>query len=80
MMYPRLKLARNLLRDDGLIFISIDDAEVCNLRRIMDDIFGEEHCVAQLVWKNKYNAGALTKGFSSIHEYILVYAKGELLT
>ena len=79
MMYPRLKLARNLLRDDGLIFISIDDAEVCNLRRIMDDIFGEEHCIAQLIWKNKYNAGALTKGFSSIHEYILVYAKGELL-
>lgn len=78
MMYPRLKLARNLLREDGLIFVSIDDTEVCNLRRILDDTFGEEHCIAQLVWKNKYNAGALTKGFSSIHEYVLVYAKGEI--
>jgi adenine-specific DNA-methyltransferase len=79
MMYPRLKLARNLLRDDGMIFISIDDTEVCNLRRIMDDIFGEDHCVAQLIWKNKYNAGALTKGFSSIHEYVLAYSKGDIL-
>jgi adenine-specific DNA-methyltransferase len=79
MMYPRLKLARNLLRDDGLIFVSIDDTEVCNLRRVMDDIFGEEHCIAQLIWKNKYNAGALTKGFSSIHEYILAYSKGDII-
>lgn len=79
MMYPRLKLARNLLRDDGIIFVSIDDTEVCNLKRLMDDIYGEERCIAQLVWKNKYNAGALTKGFSSIHEYVLVYAKGEIL-
>jgi adenine-specific DNA-methyltransferase len=78
MMYPRLKLARSLLRDDGVIFVSIDDAEACNLRRVMDDIFGEEHCVAQLIWKNKYNAGALTKGFSGIHEYLLCYSKGDI--
>ena len=78
MMYPRLKLARNLLRADGLVFISIDDAEVSNLRSIMDDIFGNDSFVAQLVWKNKYNAGALTKGFSSIHEYVLVYSRGEI--
>src|SRR5471030_3250958 len=78
MIYPRLRLARNLLRDDGLIFISIDDAEVVNLRKAMDEVFGEDRLVAQLVWKNKYNAGALTKGFSSVHEYILCYAKGDI--
>ena len=79
MMYPRLKLARNLLRGNGLILVSIDDMEVCNLRRVMDDIFGEDCFIAQLVWKNKYNAGALTKGFSSVHEYVLAYSKGEIL-
>lgn len=78
MMYPRLKLARNLLREDGVVFISIDDVEVCNLRRLMDDIFGEDRLIAQLIWKNKYNAGALTKGFSSVHEYILAYSKGDI--
>jgi adenine-specific DNA-methyltransferase len=51
---------------------------VLNLRMAMDDVFGPERCVAQLVWKNKYNAGALTKGFSSVHEYILAYSKGEI--
>ena len=78
MMYPRLKLARNLLREDGLLFVSIDDSEVVNLRRALDEIYGEERLVAQLVWKNKYNAGALTKGFSSVHEYLLCYSKGEI--
>ncbi len=75
MMYPRLKLARNLLREDGLIIISIDDKEVCNLRKALDEVFGVESFVAQLIWKNKYNAGALTSGFSSVHEYILVYCR-----
>jgi adenine-specific DNA-methyltransferase len=79
MIYPRLKLAHNLLRGDGMIFVSIDDVEVCNLRMLMDTVFGEERFIAQLIWKNKYNAGALTKGFSSIHEYILAYAKGDIL-
>ena len=78
MIYPRLILARNLLREDGLLFVSIDDAEVTNLRRVLDEVFGEDALVAQLVWKNKYNAGALTKGFSSVHEYILCYSRGEL--
>ena len=78
MMYPRLYLARNLLRDDGVILISIDDREVSNLRKLCDEIFGEERLVSQLVWKNKYNAGALTKGFSSVHEYVLCYSKGEI--
>ncbi len=75
MIYPRLKLARNLLTDDGLLFVSIDDGEVANLRKVLDEIFGEQGLVAELIWKNKYNAGALTKGFSSVHEYILCYAK-----
>lgn len=78
MIYPRLMLARTLLQDDGLIFVSIDDTEVANLRRTLDEIFGEDAFVAQLVWKNKYNAGALTKGFSSVHEYILCYTRGHL--
>ena len=72
MMYPRLKLARNLLRDDGLIFISIDDVEVANLRQACDEIFGGENFVEQIAWKNKYGSGALTKGFASVHEYVLV--------
>ena len=75
MMYPRLFLARNLLREDGVIFVSIDDHEVHNLRLVMDEIFGEENFAAQLVWKNKLNAGALTKGFSNVHEYILCYSR-----
>ena len=78
MMYPRLTLAKNLLREDGLIFVSIDDTEVVNLRRALDEIFGEDHFLAQLIWKNKYNAGALTKGFSGVHEYALCYSKGEI--
>ena len=75
MMYPRLKLARNLLHDDGIIFISIDDSEVNNLRRICDEIYGEENFVGIIVWKNKFGAGAKTKGFIGVHEYILTYSK-----
>jgi adenine-specific DNA-methyltransferase len=76
MMYPRLKLARNLLRDDGVIFISIDSGESVNLRKICDEVFGADGFLEELIWKNKYNAGALTKGFSNVHEYILAYSKG----
>jgi len=75
MMYPRLFLARNLLTENGLIFVSIDNNEVKSLRHILDDIFGEECFVEQIVWKNKYGAGAATKGFISIHEYILCYSR-----
>jgi adenine-specific DNA-methyltransferase len=78
MMYPRLFLARNLLKDDGVIFVSIDDNEVHNLRMIMNEVFGEENFVGQLVWKNKYGAGAKTKGFIEVHEYILCYSKTEI--
>jgi adenine-specific DNA-methyltransferase len=76
MMYPRLFLARNLLRDDGVIFISIDDHEVHNLREMMNEIFGEENFVAQLIWKGRQHTDsrALTH-LSTDHEYIVVYSK-----
>ncbi len=73
MMYPRLRLAANLLRDDGVIFISIDDAEIYNLKKICDEVFGEENYVATLVYdKNRKNDA---KYFSVGHEYMLVYFK-----
>ena len=75
MIYPRLKVARDLLSDDGVIFISIDDNEVENLRKICDEIFGSENHIETVVWKNKYGAGAKTVGFISAHEYVLVYSK-----
>lgn len=75
MMYPRLRLAANLLRDDGVIFISIDDNEVTNLRRLCDEVFGEENFVAQIVWQKKYAATNDSKGFSTTHDYIVVYQK-----
>lgn len=78
MMYPRLKLARNLLTDDGVIFISIDDNEVTNCRKLCDEIFGEENLIENVIWKNKYGAGAKTVGFISAHEYILCYSKNKI--
>ncbi len=78
MMYPRLFLAKNLLNDEGLIFISIDNNEVSNLRKICDEIFGEENFIEQVAWKNKYGAGAKTRGFIEVHEYILCYSKSIL--
>ncbi len=73
MMYPRLRLAANLLRDDGVIFISIDDSEVYNLKKLCDEVFGEENYVATLVYdKNRKNDA---KYFSVGHEYMLVYFK-----
>ena len=75
MIYPRLVLSRQLLRDDGLIFVSIDDNEVHNLRQIMNEIFWEGNFVAQLVWQKKTGAGARSKGYIILHEYVLCYAK-----
>jgi adenine-specific DNA-methyltransferase len=76
MMYPRLQLARNLLTDDGVIFISIDDNEVHNLRKICDEVFGEENFVANLIWTNKEGGGSSdSKMFRLKHEYILCYSR-----
>jgi adenine-specific DNA-methyltransferase len=79
MMYSRLKLARNLLRDDGLIFISIDDNEQANLKRLCDEIFGEENFIDTIIWKKRYGGGAKEKYLISVHEYALIYAKNETL-
>jgi adenine-specific DNA-methyltransferase len=75
MMYPRLKVARDLLQDDGLIFISCDDCESANVRKACDEIFGEENFIDTIVWKKRYGGGAKEKYLVSIHEYIAVYAK-----
>jgi adenine-specific DNA-methyltransferase len=75
MMYPRLFLARNLLRDDGVIFVSIDDNEVHNLRLLMNEVFGGENFVDCIIWKKRYGGGAKEKYLISLHEYVLVYAK-----
>jgi adenine-specific DNA-methyltransferase len=75
MMYPRLFMARQLLRDDGLIFISIDDHEVHHLRMLMNEVFGEENFVAQVVWKTVYGGGAKVKHVVGMHEYVVVFAK-----
>lgn len=75
MIYPRLKVAKDLLTDDGVIFISIDDHELINMTKVCDEIFGRENHIETIVWKNKYGAGAFTVGFISVHEYILVYSK-----
>src|SRR5665648_553933 len=73
MMYPRLYLARNLLREDGVIFISIDDGEVSNLRTLMNEVFGEENFVENIIWKKRYGGGAKEKHLVSVHEYILIH-------
>jgi adenine-specific DNA-methyltransferase len=75
LMYPRLKLARNLLSDDGLIFISIDDNEIQNIRKMCDDIFGEINFIDCIIWKKRYGGGAKEKFLISLHEYVLVFAK-----
>jgi len=74
MMYPRLRLARNLLRDDGVIFISIDDNEVHNLRKICDEVFGEDNFVTIIIWQKKTGASD-SATISTITEYIVVYSK-----
>lgn len=73
MMYPRLKLARNLLREDGVIFVSIDDKEVSNLRLVMNEIFGEENFITDMIWESAGKNDARQIGVN--HEYIAVYAK-----
>ncbi len=76
MMYPRLRLAANLLRDDGVIFISIDDNEVDNLKKLCNEVFGEENFINQFVWVNNITGRQISgKGAAKTYEYILTYAK-----
>lgn len=75
MMYPRLVLLQRMLREDGVIFISIDDSEQANLRLICDEIFGRTNFVSQIVWERAYSPINLKKHFSTSHDYILCYAK-----
>jgi adenine-specific DNA-methyltransferase len=77
MMYSRLRLARNLLRNDGCVFISIDDNEQANLKRLCDEVFGEENFIDTVIWKKRYGGGAKEKYLVSLHEYALIYARNE---
>ncbi|MBO3712983.1 MAG: site-specific DNA-methyltransferase [Candidatus Accumulibacter sp.] len=75
MLYPRLKLAKNLLRDDGVVFVSIADHEIHNLRAVMNEVFGEENFVASVIWQKVYSPKNSARHFSEDHDYIVVYAK-----
>ncbi len=75
MMYPRLFLARQLLRDDGVIFVSIDDHEVYNLRMIMNEVFGEENFITSVIWQKVYSPKNTARHFSESHDYLVVYAR-----
>ncbi|HBO0867392.1 TPA: site-specific DNA-methyltransferase [Pseudomonas aeruginosa] len=77
MIYSRLRLARNLLRDDGVLFISIDDNEVDNLRKVCTEVFGEENFVAQIIWQKVYSPKNTAYWFSEDHDYVLVYARNK---
>ncbi len=77
MMMPRLQLLKELLTDDGAIFISIDDNEVHHLRMLMDEVFGEENFVATIIWEKVYSPKSSAKYFSENHDYILVYARSK---
>ena len=81
MIYPRLKVARDFLTDDGVIFISIDDCELENLRKVCNEIFGESNLIAQCVRKRRDSQANLSKNISPIHEYVILYAKryGDIL-
>ena len=75
MIYPRLKLARNLLKDDGVIFISIDDGEAGNIRKLCDEVFGGENFIANVIWEKKYSPSNDAKWLSDNHDHIFIYAK-----
>jgi adenine-specific DNA-methyltransferase len=75
MMYPRPKLARNLLKTDGVMFISCDDNEVQNLRALMDDVFGAENFIATVIWQKVFSPKNTARHFSEDHDYLVVYAK-----
>ena len=77
MMYPRLKLARNLLREDGLLLVSIDDHEMCALRILLDEVFGAENFISTFVWKRKAGGGDDSQHVAAEHEYVLCFARDD---
>jgi len=77
MMYPRLKLAQSLLRQDGFIFVSIDDGEVANLKALCNEIFGEENFAACISWQKTYSPANDKRGIDAMHDYLLVYARSD---
>ena len=78
MMYPRLQLLHQMLREDGVIFISIDDNELAQLRQIMDEVFGHQNFVANVIWQKVYSPKNSARHFSEDHDYILIYAKNAI--
>ena len=80
MMYPRLYLARNLLREDGVIFVSIDDNEVHNLRMLMNEVFGEENFVGVFVWKRRASSALAERRISTDHDYVVCYQKLDFIS
>ena len=80
MMYPRLRLASNLLVQNGLIFISIDDNEAANLKKLCDEVFGEENFLAQIVWEKRFTRSNNARMFASMTDYIIVYRKSDDVT
>ncbi len=79
MMYPRLRLAANLLRDDGVIFISIDENEITNLKKVCNEVFGEENYIGSFIWRKKDGGGQAKEYFVIEHEFIVVYRKSQQL-
>ena len=77
-MYPRLLLAKDLLREDGVIFISIDDNEQAQLKLLCDEVFGQENFVASVIWHKRYAASNDSKDLPAMHDYVLIYQLGEL--
>ena len=75
MIYPRLRLARNLLKDDGVIFMSIDDNEVENLKKVAHEIFGEENFLTSFIWRRRRTQANLARHIAPVHDYILIYSK-----
>lgn len=77
MMYPRLKLARNLLSEDGIIAVSIDDSELRHLQQLMVEIFGHNNMYATVIWQKKYSPANDAKRFSDVHDYIVIFSRSE---
>ena len=75
MMYPRLRLARQLLRDDGVIFVSIDDNEVHHLRALMSEVFGDENFMTSFIWRRRKTQANLSKYIAPVHDYIVCFAR-----